>query len=407
MNSEPRSHPVRTGELYNSLSGFTDTVVKYLLPIIRYVGHKDRYYDALYRQYPNLVHEKRHSAMPSNVTIFDDIPSGIRDRTISMDPGTAYIFCLDDEGIQFHEDEIETIANTLYVVLRSPSVDDLLHHLSNLLFLQDISYSNFDTFYPSLISVDRDFRAVLKSVLYACINLERAICLVSSIECNSVLADFLFGSSNLNTPYKVTLEHLDPALLPTDRCSLIQYTCTNTQDLELACQVLSETDSSDAIIAILTVDDVLSDEIPVSFIDYRMPNLQYRLTDSSLIAHWAAYHKSISTCSVLYYSKDQIDNLIKLSNYDELMFVKYLMMTEPESPTPSEDYLGAHSNYGKLTLDQIIQEAQRKIMIQLQRRSPIADAASSAAGIPSVTFRKRIKRLHERPNLLNHLSNDD
>lgn len=398
---------ISPNQLINSIDSFAASVARYLSPVIRFVGHKDQYFDTLYRKFPDLHHEKRFSGEPAHLVVFDEIPQSFLDKNSTLPIDSAYIFCLDDSEI-LTDEQRSLLRNRVSVTLYDPDPEELYWHAKALLMVQDVSFNNSLFSFPELMSVDVEFRRSLAQLIVASINSKSSIAFVESGRLKDAVEMFLFGSlPSVVSPFKASLDSLDKHSLPDDRSTLVDVVCNSPEEIEHALTVLEPCTYSKSVIAFITCNSLVHENISSSSDIVFLKDLRERNIDSQLIAHWCATFMSSLFEKPRYFSNEQIKSALNESNYSSPLFIDALLADNPGLNEPNKSFNELISKYDRPSIDDLLNEAELKIMLYLESRAGIKDAASSAAGIPTVTFRKRLKRLERKESLIGLISNSD
>ena len=80
------------------------------------------------------------------------------------------------------------------------------------------------------------------------------------------------------------------------------------------------------------------------------------------------------------------------------------MESTPDEPSPTGTFGELLEVYQRLSIDSILDEAERQVLATLREHSSVVEAASYAAGIPKTTYYKRARRLAERNSLIKLLT---
>ena len=166
---------------------------------------------------------------------------------------------------------------------------------------------------------------------------------------------------------------------------------------------LTQAVASRPVIAIVVCGEADQVDIYAPFPVAVLPTLNTRPIDANIIAYWCAAFQAHTYDSPRYFSQHQIAESIRLSNGNSDTYLDTLAGMTPDSETLDDDFLELIDRYNRLSIDDIFDVAEQRVMQNLRDRSTIVDAASNAAGIPKVTFHKRMKRLGEKQTLLSLL----
>ena len=396
---------VGPNQLIRSIDEFSSTVSRYLIPVLRFVGHKDVLFDGLIRQFAGLVHEKRFSGEPAHLVIFDHIPHELLSNGRSLTADTAYVFCLEEEET-FTSEELSLLRNRIAVTLFKPELGELIWHIKALLVLQDLSFSNERSASIGLLSIDLAYRRAIGSVIASVFDKRSCLVSVSSKKVRATLVEFLFGSVPKSiAPLRIKGSTTAVDSLSTERISLVDDSALSLSELTLLYQEAKEQHPKPQLMAIVVGHSVseLSDAVDADCID--LPDLQSRLLDTHLLSYWCSALKSHTEQQVKYFSESEIDEKLKDAGYSADEFVALLVAEKCTENSTIEILTQLIDTYDRLSIDDIISEAERHVMIKLRMQCEIVEAASNAAGIPKVTFNKRMRRLDDRTSLLGLLSN--
>lgn len=405
MSGDGSNPLVGPNQLIRSIDEFSSTVASYLLPVLRFVGHKDVLFDGLVRQFAGLVHEKRFSGDPAHLIIFDHIPHELLSTTGFLNANTAYVFCL-EEGERFSDEELNLLSKRVAVTLFNPELDELIWHVKALLVLQDVSFSNEHSAFATLLSIDPDYRRAICSVIASVFDGRSCLVSVSSEPVRETLIDFLFGSLPKNvSPLRIKGSTVAIDALPTDRLSLVDDASLSLSDLKAFFNATEAQASQPQLMAITVGHSVssISDTLDALCID--LPDLQHRLLDTHLLSYWCSTFKSHTDRQVKYYADSVIKKMLKKSGFSANEFADLLLDEKCTEKTTIDILTQLVDTYDRLSIDDIMSEAERHVMIKLRMQCEIVEAASNAAGIPKVTFNKRMRRLEDRTSLLGLLSN--
>ena len=390
-------------QLLSSIESFSESVTQFLLPVVRFVGHKGKLFDDLERRFSGLIHEKRYSQQPAHLVIFDEMPYPLLTPEHSLSADAAYLFCL-NERQALSDQQQAFLSDRMSLVLTQPTTEEVIWHVKTLLILQDIAYVNGSTCYVPLLSVDVRFRQCISSLVAASIKLDSCMICVGTSSLQQMLVDFVFAlHPSVIRPNYFDYQDLNAHELPTDRASVTLPHCQTNAELQSLSVALSQAMASKPVIAIVVCDDADQVDVYTPFPVLVLPTLNTRPIDAKIIAYWCAAFQAHTYDSPRYYSQHQITVSMRLSNGNSDAYLDTLVGMIPDSETLDDDFLELIDRYDRLSIDDIFDVAEQRVMQNLRERSTIVDAASNAAGIPKVTFHKRMKRLGEKQTLLSLL----
>jgi hypothetical protein len=403
MSDDAPESLVGSLQLLSSIESFSESVTQFLLPVIRFVGHKGELFDELERRFSGLVHEKHYSHRPAHLVIFNEMPYPLLTPVHPINADAAYLFCLDDRKV-LNDQHLEFLRSRVSMVLTQPTAEDVIEHVKTLLILQDIAYVNNNICYVPLLSVDVQFRQCISRLIAASINLNSCMICVGTVALQQMLNEFVFDSHpSVIRPYLFDHEDCSHDDLPNDRTSITLPHCESAAALQSLCVALTQAMISKPVIAIVVCNDADPLNSYTPFPAFVLPTLNTRPIDAKIIAYWCSAFQAHAFDSPKYYSQDQIDEKIGPSNGNPDVFMEMLLGTPPDSETLDKYFVELTNQYDRLSIDDIFDVAERRVMQNLRERSSIVDAASNAAGIPKVTFHKRMKRLAEKQTLLSLL----
>lgn len=394
---------VAPDRIIRSIDSFAEVVTHYLMPVIRWVGHKDDLFEALSRVYPGLVHERKYSGEPADLVVFDELPLDLVTPTLELTADSAYLFCLQEKEPLLLGGS-ENLARLNALTLVSPDAEKFLWHVKALLLIKDLAYSNGEATFADLLSIDRQHRRALALVVDAVLGSRSCVVTVPSEGYKQVLLEFLFGAMpEIIAPVYIDPSSLVPELLAQDRFNIV--TNTKLENIELSTQFAIESgvDKKRPLMFIATHNEPL--ETPEDGLFHiSLEDWDDRLEDAHLIAYWVAAWRSHATGFVSFYTSECIESVNLKANHDPIDARQILMEQTPGAKEPDKALLEVMDTYQRLSVDNILGEAERQIMMKLKEHSPLVEAASHAAGIPLVTFHKRNRRLEQKANLLRLLT---
>jgi len=404
--SDDDSEPlVGSHQLLSSIESFSESVTQFLLPIIRYVGQKGTLFDDLERRFSGLIFERRYSQKPAHLVIFEEIPYPLLNPEHALSAEAAYLFCLDEKQV-LSERQQSFLRNRISLVLIKPSIEEVIWHIRSLLILQDIAYVNGSNCYVPFLSIDTRFRNSMSTLVAASIDLDSCMVCVGTASLQKRLVDFVFSlHPSVIRPYEFDCTNIDVVDLPDERTSLTLPYCETNTELQSLCVLLAEAMSTKPVIAIVVCGDSEQVDVYTSFPVLDLPSLHTRPIDAKLIAYWCSAFGAHNYDSPMFYTNNQIEDSIVKAEGDPDAFLDSLIGKDPDSVSIELDFSELIDQYDRLAIDDIFAIAEQRVMRNLRERSASIESASNAAGIPKVTFHKRMKRLNEKQSLLGLLSN--
>lgn len=395
---------VPTDRIVRSIDMFSEVVTRYLMPVIRFVGHKDDLFDALNRIYPGLVHEREYTGEPADLVIFDRLPIDLIGPTLQLTADAAYIFSLPKSDEQTLP-SADVLRHLIALTLIDPEVDEFLWHVKALMLVKELAYSNGPSAFADLLSIDRVQKRALSRVIDAVLNARTCIVTVPSDEYRKVLLDFLFGAMpEVIAPVYIDASSMVLDLLEPDRYNVISGVDINVFDLSAVVKVIERSREGCALMVIVTNRVAKQSKTAASVVAVSLESLAKRPVDAHLIAYWVAAWKSHESGRVTFYSTECINKLREKADNDPVELRRQLMKRAPRNNKPDETLLEVLDVYQRLSLDNILGETERQILLRLKELSPLVESASHAAGIPVVTFHKRTRRLANKTSLIELLS---
>lgn len=395
--------PLGPHQLLSDIREFSESIADYLLPVIRYVGARDHVHDSLRRQFAGLIHETAYSGLPANVVVFadsrlDDLPD-----PQALPPDTAYVFCSPFPrklGIE----QVVSLRRLVGITLINPSPKSLAWHIRALLFLSDISYANERELFPAMLSVDPAFRQCLSSLADAAAGLRSSVFVCADKGFREDMDRYLIGTvPGVFIPSRTDADTLRIEALPEDRSSLVSLSVAPESSLAQLLPALLPLLDARPVVAIIDSTEALE---AVSDSDARIhlvPSLASRYPDALLIAYWCSAFKSHDSERTLFYSEAQIEQSLIRTDHESCSFIVDLLNEVPEDYRVGEKSVELIESLDRLSIDDVFDAAERYVMQILKDRSDLVDAATVAAGIPKVTFHKRMRRLVEKQGLLSIL----
>ncbi len=380
-----------------SIVDFTDLVTDYLIPVIRFVGHKDELFAALERIYPGLVHEREYSGGPANLVIFDQMPIPLLQPMLKLSADAAYLFALTTLD-ELPGDGNKVFQNLNAVTLVNPDEEIFLWNVRALLLINELSYTNGKSTFIDLLSLNATHRAAKSQFINAVISRDSCIVTVPSDRYREALLKFLFDTApNRSKPIYVDASRAQSDLFEKDRYNI----------------VFAEND--DELTALSAVIDGTDDDIPILiFITYSCSRQMYSkrkmipisLEDSldevgvHLIAYWCVGFVSHGTGKMVFYSKECIEDIYSNCKGDPAEYRRVILTNTPSHEMPDSTIEEILDSYQRLSLDSILSELERRILLRMKERCPRIEAASHSVGIPTVTFHKRNARLAKKLSLI-------
>ena len=208
-------------ELNALIDGFAEAAAQYLMPVVRYVGNHDHYFDALQKQFSGVILEESYSGLPAHLVVFDQPPLELLSGGQLLPPDSSYVFFVDRKP-NFDSEIRGLLRHRISITLLRPTIKALLWHMRALLLLRDVCYSNKSNAFPALMSIDVGFRKAVNDLVEPSQNLRSAIACFSSAGLRDAVDDLLFGSlPRRQQPHRLPIEHLDVNTLHADRINLL------------------------------------------------------------------------------------------------------------------------------------------------------------------------------------------
>lgn len=391
------------GHVVKAIESFAATIAHYLLPVIRFVGHRDERFAALAKLYPALTHEKRHSGDEADLVIFDHFPNELLEDPSALDADAAYLFCLESaDELPRHPPGSLNRLNALSLV--APTIDELLRHVTAQLMVKDLSYGNGQSTFPELLSVDRDRRRALSGIVSDVLALRPSLITVPSQRSHDALIGFLFDAmDDAIAPVRIDGRAMEPALLASDRYNLVDGSAL--ADDELAALFHAGIDGERPPLMVVRVADAcpaiaLPEDVAIRSLGTAEPGE----LDLQLQAYVVAARHSHRSGTVERYPTATVRDLLTRSGGDPFDARHPIDSPPSDESGPREGFDALLERYKRLSLDSILEEAERSIMRRLRERSPTVGAASHASGIPTVTWHKRTARLANKSSLIELLA---
>ncbi len=400
MNTSASNPLMGPNQVNSAIDVFASYVTGYLLPVICYVGHIDELFAPLQRHYPGAIHDKRFIGTVADVTIFDHIPHDHLTGEKRLSPSCAYIFIL-DPGVLYTEQELHSLKRLNAITLVNPGPEEVLWHIKSLLLVQSLSFCNSRFVFPSLLSVNAEYRQYISRIIKNVIDQQSCVVSVGSVAVRESLVSFLFGTMpDSISPMLIRGDQEAINTLPTDRLCFIDTAPTEVSDILSLYQEVSKTNSSASIMAIVVGDDLESLSDVPSLETILLPDLQSRSTDAQLLSYWHASNQSHTSHQHYYYSIITVNQKTVEALYCPSLFLDTLSSDDAVHTQPNEILSELINTFDRISMDSIVSEVERMIMIKLREQCKIVESASHAAGIPKVTYNKRNQRLRDRQSLL-------
>ena len=392
-------------QLNAAIDVFTSDVTRYLLPVICYVGHKDDLFEPLQRQYPGTIHRKRYLAENSHVTIFDHIPHDLLSADNPLSADSSYIFILDGD-FQYTEQELLSLQRLNSITLLNPEPGELFWQIKALLLVQSLTYANARSVFPSLLSIDVDYRQTISTIIRNVIECNSSVVSVCSESVRQALISFLFDSMpNSISPLIIKGGHEAISSLPVDRLCFIDGSSHQMSDIVSLYQHVSSIDSAVSVMAILVNQDLSSLNEIHDVHTVSLPELHSRSVDAHLLAYWCSAQQSHTIHKMAYHSIHTVNQTSSQALYCPVQFLSLLGSQDARDDESGDILTELVSTFDRSSIDSIMSEVERMVMSKLRDQCSIVESASHAAGIPRVTYNKRSRRLSDRQSLLNLLSN--
>ena len=395
---------VTASRVVESIEAFAGDVAHYLMPTIRWVGHKDERFESLSRGYPGLIHERDPSGESADLVIFDRLPSDLLETPDRLSAESAYLFCLEPDAV-LPPSLPDLLSRHVALTLLGPSTETLLWHTRALLLMRDLSYAVETSGFPELLSIDRDHRRRLATLVSAVLEGRSCIVTVPSADYRTALLDFLFGKM----PDSIAPTYIDPSrfvpeLLFRDRFNIVVDDTLSLAELSVLADAAADYERRCSLM-IIRVGNARTESDPAADrLELSLTGWEERKDDAHLIAYWAAAWHSHLSGTVAYYSAASIEAIHARSGHDPCAARKLFMESRPDETSPDEALGELLELYQRLSMDSILDEVERQIMSRMREHSPVVEAASYAMGIPTTTYYKRVRRLSKRVSLIELLA---
>ena len=330
--------------------------------------------------------------------MFDHLPTDLISPTLQLGAETAYIFHVQQlhQSLPSYSTELSGL-NALTLI--EPELDVLLWHVKAMLLIRELSYSNGDAVLPALLSIDREQRRAMSQLVDAIVNQCSCVVRVPSSGYRDALLDFLFGSMDeLIAPEYVDADSIALELMAPDRFNIIMP--RGEQGLESLVNALEMSERKPLVLIILVAGSANTSELSGSMPSVVLSDLSGRIVDAHVLAYWVSAWKSHASGRCAFFSAEVIRSASRKVKADPEKLRQQLMKRAPRGTVPTEPFAQALEVYQRLSLDDILGETERQIMLRLKELSPMVEAASYAAGIPLVTFHKRNRRLTDKSSLI-------
>ena len=385
---------------------FAEGVAQYLMPTVRWVGtRKDERFEALARAYPGLLHERTPSGEAADLVIFDRLPLDSLKTSDTLSAESAYLFCL-EAGAPPAPWLPDALARHTALTLLDPSTETMLWHVKALLLMRDLSYAVGTAGYPELLSIDHDHRRALAQLVNAVFERRSCVVTVPSDDYRRTLLEFLFGAMPRNiAPVYIDASRFDPSQLVADRFNVVSDGALTASALSALLDGAAARDRRCPLMIVRTDD---AREVPstmmTGMLELSLGGWSEREADAHLLAYWAAAWHSHRNGIMAYHSDASIDGIRARAEHDPCVARELLMGLTPEASSPPDTLGELFEVYQRLSMDSILDEAERQIISTLRAHSPVVEAASHAAGIPTTTYYKRVRRLDKRASLIKLLA---
>ena len=386
-------------ELNSLIDDFAGAVAQYLSPVVRYVGHNDRYFDALRKQFSGVILEESYSGLPAHLVVFDQPPQELLSKGKLLSPDSSYVFFVDRKP-DFDDEIRGLLKNRISITLLRPTIKALLWHIRALLLLRDVSYSNSSHSFPALMSIDVGFRQAVNDLIEPSQNLQSAVACFPSASLRDAVDDLLFGSlPRRQQPHRFPIEHLDVNSLHADRINLLVSSVSDQLKLPKLLSVCKRVLRTKPTIVLIDCVDAAEHYESATSGFVHFPTLESRYSDALLIAYWCAAFKSCDLDTPQFYSDRQVQGALDASGHDPVAYLSELLAVVPEKFHVGDDLSELIDNFERFSIDDVLGATQLKVL-QILKGSSVIDAASTAAGIPTVTYYKRMKRITDKTSLL-------
>ena len=395
-----------SSRLIGLIEAFAEGVAHYLMPTVRWVGHKDERFEALARGYPGLTHERDPSGEAADLVIFDRLPIDLIEPPGTFSAESAYLFCLEADA-SLPPWLPDALARHTALTLLDPSIETLLWHVKALLLVRDLSYAVGTAGFPELLSIDRDHRRAIAQLVNAVLERRSCVVTVPSDDYRTVLLEFLFGAMPERiAPVYVDAPRFDPAQLASDRFNVVSDGAISEADLSALIAGAVARDRRCPLMIVRTGDvrEEPATTASPGMLELSLGGWSERDADAHLLSYWAAAWHSHRSGAMAYYSATSIKEIHGQSGHDPCAARKLFTASTPDEALPDDTLGKLLEVYQRLSMDSILDEAERQIMSTLRDHSPLMEAVSHAAGIPKTTYYNRARRLAKRASLIELLA---
>lgn len=385
---------------------FAEGVAHYLMPTVRWVGaKKDERFEALQRGYPGLRHERAPSGETADLVVFDRLPLDLLETPGTLSAESAYLFCL-EAGAPLPAWLPDVLARHTALTLLDPSTETVLWHVKALLLVRDLSYAVGTSGFPELLSIDRDHRQAIAQLVAAVVERRSCIVIVPSDDYRTVLLEFLFGAMPESiAPVYIDASRFDRSQLASDRFNVVGDGALTASELSALLDGAAARDRRCPLMIVRTDDAREAPSTTVTgMLELSLGGWSEREADAHLLAYWAAAWHSHRNGIMAYHSAASIEGIRARAGHDPCTARRLFMASTPDEPSPNNTLGELLEVYQRLSMDSILEEAERQIMSTLREHSPVVEAASHAAGIPTTTYYKRARRLAKRASLIKLLA---
>ncbi len=393
-------------QLITAIEGFSSDVTRYLMPVICYIGgKKDDFLKPLRRYYPGAIQHDSYTGEKAQVTIFNHIPHDLLGFDSPLSPDGSYIFLL-DEDLLYTEQELDVLYRLNAVTLVKPDPLEVMWQIRTQLTVQNLSYANDRTVFPSLISADLEYRDKISKIIRSVIHGESLIVSVCSLKVREALFSFLFDFMPKSIrPQVIRGDNEGLSSLPLDRLCLIEgpnHTLDNVLSLY---QQVSDLESSPSIMTVLIGEDLSDIEEDSEIETATLRDLSTRTGDSHLLAYCCSAQQSHTIHKMSYHSIPTVNKITVEAMYCPDQYLSLLGFQDARNVEPGDILTELTDTFDRLSIDSIMSEVERMVMVKLRDRCKLAESASYVAGIPRVTYNKRAKRHSDRQSLLTFFTN--
>ena len=307
-------------ELNALIDGFAEATAQYLMPVVRYVGNHDQYFDALQKQFSGVILEASYSGLPAHLVVFDQPPQDLLSAGKSLPPDSAYVFFVDRKP-DFDSEIRGLLRQRISITLLRPTIKALLWHMRALLLLRDVCYRNTSSVFPALMSIDVGFRKAVNDLVEPSQNLRSAIACFSSAGLRDAVDDWLFGSlPRRQQPHRLPTEHLDINSLKADRINLLVSSLSDELTLPKLLSACKRAVQEKPTLVLIDCAEATEQPETTHPDLVHFPTLEPRYSDALLIAYWCAALRSCDLETPQFYSDRQVQKALDASGYDPAEF---------------------------------------------------------------------------------------